>query len=126
MLNDLDEYRANLNPKGDEEVMAHEWQSHVFEPVILAIPKHLTGKLESAEVFHQVLEHRWFMCENEDRDVPLQESVQHYVDTVLVNRRDEEALLQPITETFTLPNPVPTGTIVVDDDDENGNWMDKV
>ena len=127
LLNDIDEYRAENNPKGDEEVMAHEWQSHVFEPVILAIPKHLTGKLETAEIFHQVLEHRWYMCENLKRSVNMQEAVSDYVVNVLSNRRDEEALLQPATEAITLPNPVPTGTIVVaDDDEEEGNWMDKV
>ncbi|MFM6980493.1 MAG: DUF4032 domain-containing protein [Micrococcales bacterium] len=128
LLNDLDEYRMERNPKGDEEVMAHEWQSHVFEPVILAIPKHLTTKLEPAEVFHQVLEHRWYMCEQTSSDVPLAEAVQDYVVKVLSNRRDEEALLQPITEAITLPNPVPTGTIVVidDEDEDDGDWMSKV
>jgi hypothetical protein len=126
LLNDLDQYSIEHARKGvDEESMAHQWLSHVFEPVVLAIPKELAGKLEPAEIFHQVLEHRWYLSENEDRDIPLLEAVQSYVSNVLVHRRDEEALLSPITEAITLPAPVPSGTIVaIEDEDED--WRDKV
>ena len=127
LLNDLDAYRANNQRHGaDEEVMAHEWLSHSFEPVVLAIPREYSGKLEPAEIYHQVLEHRWYRCENEGRDVPLEEAVQSYVETVLAHRRDEAALLTPATEAITLPNPVPTGTIVVAEDDDEIDWRDLV
>ena len=127
LLNDLDAYRANNQRHGaDEEVMAHEWLSHAFEPVVLAIPREYAGKLEPAEIYHQVLEHRWYRCENEGRDVSLEEAVQSYVETVLAHRRDEAALLTPTTGAITLPNPVPTGTIVVAEDDEELDWRDLV
>jgi hypothetical protein len=88
-LNDLDQYKVEHKRLGiDEEVLAHEWLSHSFEPVILAIPKELTGKLEQAEIYHQVLEHRWYMSEERDRDVPMAEAVQHYVTNVLSKHRD--------------------------------------
>jgi hypothetical protein len=45
---------------------------------------------------------------------------------VLVNRRDEEAYLNPPTETITLPNAVPSGTIVVAEDDDEIDWRDLV
>ena len=126
LLNDLDQYRS-LQEKGglDEEYLAHEWLSHVFEPVVMAIPRELAGKLEPAEIFHQVLEHRWYMSEDQNRDVPLSEAVQAYVSDVLVHRRDEEALISTTTELITMPDPVPTGTIVVIDD-EDEDWRDKV
>ena len=127
LLNDLDQYRSEHKRLGaDEEVLAHEWLSHAFEPVILAIPKHLTGKLEPAEVYHQVLEHRWYMSERAGHDVAVQIAVQDYVTNVLSQRRDEEALLMPnTTANITLPNPVPTGTITVIDDDDV-DWRDLV
>lgn len=127
LLNDLDQYKAEHKRIGvDEEVLAHEWLSHSFEPVILAIPKELTGKLEPAEIYHQVLEHRWYMSEERDRDVPMAEAVQHYVTNVLSNHRDEEALIMPnTTGSINLPDPVPTGTITVIDDDEI-DWRDLV
>jgi hypothetical protein len=104
LLNDLDSYRVTFNKKGvDEEMVAHEWLAQVFEPVIRAIPKDLRGKLEPAEVFHQLLEHRWYMSQNEGRDVPLAEALNSYVDTVLRHRRDEATVIDPPTESITLP-----------------------
>ncbi|MEY4742964.1 MAG: hypothetical protein RIR34_303 [Actinomycetota bacterium] len=127
LLNDLDQYRVEHERLGaDEEVLAHEWLSHAFEPVILAIPKEMTGKLEPAEIYHQVLEHRWYMSEKANHDVPVQEAVQDYVMNVLSKRPDEEALIMPdTTDSYTLPTPVPTGTITVIDDDDI-DWRDLV
>ena len=76
LLNDLDSYRVAFGKeKLDEEVVAHEWTARVFEPVIAAIPRELRGKLEPAEIFHQLLDHRWYLSQNESRDVPLAEAV---------------------------------------------------
>jgi len=127
LLNDLDQYRVDHpRPGADEEVLAHEWLSRRFEPVVTAIPKHLSGRLEQAEIYHQFLEHRWYMMENQSREVPIPEAVQSYIDNVLVNRRDEEAYLNPPTDTITLPNAVPSGTIVVAEDDDEVDWRDLV
>jgi hypothetical protein len=126
LLNDIDEYRlSHARPGADEEVMAHEWLSEIYEPVITSIPSHLTGKLEPAEIFHEVLEHRWYMSERMGKDVPMLDAVRSYVNDVLSARRDEEALIGPTTELIALNEPVPSGTIVVDDDEE-GDWRDKV
>jgi hypothetical protein len=127
LLNDLDQYRLeNPRPGADEEVLAHEWLSRAFEPVVTAIPKHLLGRLEPAEIYHQVLEHRWYLIENQKRDVPTAEAVQSYIENVLVNRRDEEAYLSPMTEAIDLPTAVPSGTIVVAEDDDEIDWRDLV
>ncbi len=98
LLNDLDSFRARLGrPAADEEVVAHEWLTTVFEPVIRAIPRELRGKLEPAEIFHQLLDHRWYRSENEDRDVPLSEAITSYIDAVLRHRRDEDIVVGPTT-----------------------------
>lgn len=125
LLNDLDAFRSSNGTSSDEEVMAHRWLSEVFEPVVKAIPREYAGKLEPAEVFHQVLEHRWFMAQNQKRAIPMQEAVNSYVENVLSHRRDEEALIAPLTESITLPTAVPSGNIDVDEDEE-GDWRDKV
>jgi hypothetical protein len=52
--------------------------------------------------------------------------VQSFIDNVLVNRRDEEAYLSPPTEAITMPNAVPSGTIVVSEDDDEIDWRDLV
>lgn len=117
LLNDLDSYTATFDKDDlDEEVAAHEWLARVFEPVIRAIPKDLRGKLEPAEMFHQLLEHRWYLSQNEDRDVPLAEAVTSYVDNVLRHRRDEATVIDQPTESITLP------IALVDEAD----WRDRV
>lgn len=128
LLNDIDEYKLNHGrPGADEEVLAHLWLSEVFEPVVRAVPQEYTGKLEPAEIFHEVLEHRWYMSEKQGRDVELIAAVRAYVSDILANRRDEEALISGITtESIVLPDPVPTGLIDVDDDEELGDWRDRV
>jgi len=109
--------------------MAHQWLSRIYEPVVNAIPSELTGKLEPAEIFHEVLEHRWYISENKGSDVSLTEAVRSYITEVLVGRRDEAAYLDTtaITESINLAEPVPTGVIdLADDDEEDGDWRDRV
>ena len=127
LLNDIDEYRlANQRPGIDEEVLAHQWLSEVYEPVVGAIPAEFTGRLEPAEIFHEVLEHRWYMSEKKGSDVPLIDAVRSYVAEILSKRRDEEALIATTTESITLAEAVPSGLIVVEDDDESSDWRDRV
>ncbi|MFE4467337.1 DUF4032 domain-containing protein [Leifsonia sp. NPDC056824] len=125
LLNDLDSYSATLGKRGlDEEAMAHEWLMRVFEPVIRAIPTDLKGKLEPAEVFHQLLEHRWFMSQAEGRDVPLAEALTSYINDILRHRRDEATVVAPITETLSIP--VIGGPTASDTDDDEDDWRSKV
>ncbi|PPF88550.1 DUF4032 domain-containing protein [Subtercola sp. Z020] len=104
LLNDLDSYTLKFGRRDyDEEMLAHEWLAKVFEPVVRAIPKDLKGKLEPAEVFHQLLEHRWFMSQQESRDVPLAEALNSYINDILRHRRDEATVVGPPTGMITLP-----------------------
>ena len=126
LLNDLDEFRARISRLGDdEEMVAHEWLTRVFEPVVKAIPFEFRAKLEPAEVFHQVLEHRWYMSQARGKAVPLAEVLSSYIDDVLSHRRDEATLMGPVTETMALP--VITADIPVQDDEADSvDWRDLV
>jgi hypothetical protein len=66
------------------------------------------------------------MAQNQSRDVSLTEAVASYIENVLVHRRDEEAYLAPTTEAISLPIGVPSGTIVVAEDDDEADWRDLV
>lgn len=104
LLNDLDAYAvSHTAAESNEEIVAHEWLITVFEPVIRSIPRDLMGKLDPAEVFHQMLEHRWFLAQSERRDVALSEAVGSYIDSVLQHRRDEATVIDPPTGAFTMP-----------------------
>ena len=94
LLNDLDAYRTGTGQRQlPEEIVAHRWLAEVFTPVVAAVPKELRGKLEPAELFHEVLEHRWFLSERSRRDVGLDAALRSYLDDVLVTKPDEQAVL---------------------------------
>lgn len=94
MLNDLETYKMLTDRKNDpEEMVAHAWLTEVFEPTVEAVPKKLRRKLEPAQIFHEVLEHRWYISQQNGRDVPMNEAVASYVATVLPKHRDEKTVL---------------------------------
>jgi hypothetical protein len=87
ILNDLTQFRAQLKQSSGgavpEAIVAYRWLSEVFEPTIKSVPADLRGRLESAELYHELLEHRWFMSEAAQRDVGTAEAVRSFVETVL-------------------------------------------
>ena len=94
MLNDLEAYRSLWNRKDEPlEIAAHAWLADVFEPTIAAVPAEMRSKLEPAEIFHEVLEHRWYMSEAAGYDVSMQDAVADYVANVLANRPDEHSVI---------------------------------
>ncbi len=94
LLNDLDAYRASQDRQNDDEaIVAHDWLSRVYQPVTRTVPYDLTRKLEPAEVFHEVLEHRWYMSETAGHDIPIEKVIADYVRRVLPGKPDEAAVL---------------------------------
>ncbi len=94
LLNDLDSYRAQTQRQGDdEEILAHEWLTQIYEPITRRVPRELAAKLEPAELFHEVLEHRWYMAEKAMRDIPIDVAIDDYVASVLPSKPDEIAVL---------------------------------
>ena len=87
LLNDLARYRTELEASAggpvSDALAARRWLSDVFEPTVAAVPETLRGRLEPAELFHQVLDHRWYLSEAAGHDVGLSEAVKSFVDTVL-------------------------------------------
>ena len=88
LLNDLYQYRAYLEQEDEgrqlpESVAAYRWLVDVFEPAVAGVPAELCGKLEPAEIFHEILEHRWFLSEAEGHDVGLERATKSYVENVL-------------------------------------------
>ena len=112
LLNDLDAYRASQDRQNDgEELIAHDWLSRIYEPITRTVPRDLTRKLEPAEVFHEVLEHRWYMSERAGHDTPIEDAIADYVLHVLPGKPDEAAVLgvdtveMPVVAMFPEPKP---------------------
>ena len=102
LLNDLDSYRAATDRQGDdEEIVAHDWLTRIFEPITSRVPRDLAGKLEPAELFHEVLEHRWYLAEKAQHDIRIEDAIVDYVDSVLPTKPDERAVVG--TDTTDIP-----------------------
>lgn len=104
MLNDIEQYRSTRGMQNDDlSLVAHDWMTHVFEPTVNAVPRDMRGKLEPAEIFHQFLDHRWYLSEHAGYDVPQQQAISSYVENVLRSRRDEKSFLMQPGDTEEIP-----------------------
>jgi hypothetical protein len=87
LLNDMAGFRGYLEQKlgrpVSEVVAANRWLEEVYDPVIAAMPEDLRGRLPPAEIFHEVLEHRWYMSEAAGRDVGTTAAARDYFEQVL-------------------------------------------
>lgn len=102
MLNDLDQFRAMTGRSEDPiEFVAHEWLATVYQPTIAAVPRELRGRLDAPQLFHEILEHKWYLSEHQKRDVPTIEAAHSYVETHLRALRDEKLFLATDTREIT-------------------------
>lgn len=84
---DMASFRGYLEQKErrpvPEAVAANRWLTEVYDPVIAAIPDELRGRLDPAEVFHEILEHRWFLSERAGHDVGTTAAAHSYFKSIL-------------------------------------------
>jgi len=121
LLNDLDTFRfASGQQQVAEPVVAHQWLTEVFEPVVAAIPANLRAKREPAQIFHELLDYRWYASEAAGHDIPQADAISGYIHDVLRALPDEamrEDTILPVVEGATLINPYDPSMGYADDDD---------
>jgi hypothetical protein len=89
LLASFDRYRARENTTGmTVNEMAKKWLTEVFEPIINRVPADMRGRVERAQMFHEILENRWYLSEKVGHDVGLEEATDNYCTEVLPLRRD--------------------------------------
>jgi tRNA A-37 threonylcarbamoyl transferase component Bud32 len=128
LLNDLDYYRARTDQQGaDEAIVAHEWLTEQFEPILQSVPMELRAKLEPAELYHEMLEHRWFMSEQAGAEISMAEAALSYVNTVLRGLPDEEIAVSAMESMGPVANPFDPSQGFADDDSEKpyDPWEDE-
>jgi hypothetical protein len=84
-------------------VAAIRWLAEVYEPVVESIPEHLRSRLDDAEIFHEILEHRWFLSEAAGRDVGTTAAAADYIANVLPDVPDD--LVMPALPLPPVPPP---------------------
>jgi hypothetical protein len=97
LLNDLARFRAELEAAEGrslpDSVVGHRWRAEVFEPAVAAIPANLHAKREPAELFHELLDHRWYRSEAAGHDVGMADAVASFSAQVLPEVPDERATI---------------------------------
>jgi hypothetical protein len=89
LLASFDRYNARENKLGlSINEMAKKWIAEVFEPVISRVPDDMRGRVERAQMFHEILENRWYLSEKAGYDVGLEEATDNYCAEILPMRRD--------------------------------------
>ena len=113
LLNDLASFRAWLERTSGrpvpEVVAANRWLQEVYEPVVDNIPPQLRGRLDPVEVFHEVLEHRWFLSERAAGDVGTENAAGSYFVDVLPRVPDALTPGSPGAPAGPLPADGPAG-----------------
>jgi hypothetical protein len=90
LLNDLAAFTAHYDLGGeDRSLVANRWLTEIYEPIIAMVPTEARGKLEPAEIFHEILVHRWLLSEKAGQEVGIFETARDYIDHVLTRRPDE-------------------------------------
>jgi hypothetical protein len=89
LLASFDRYRARENkPDVSIQDMAKQWLTEVFETVISRVPADMRGRVERAQMFHEILENRWYLSEKARYDVGLEVAADNYCTEILPLRRD--------------------------------------
>jgi hypothetical protein len=92
ILASFDRFRSReISRTPDKNEAAQRWLDEVFYKVVKSVPSQLEGRVEDAQLFHEVLEHRWYLGEKAGADVGLENATQDYVDSVLPFRLDSGA-----------------------------------
>jgi hypothetical protein len=79
LLNDLDAYAAANELQNEEPALvAHRWLTEVFEPVTRMAPPDRRSPVDAAEIFHEILEHRWYLSEQAGEEVDTFEAARDY------------------------------------------------
>jgi hypothetical protein len=89
ILASFDRYRAReSNLSTNVNKVAFKWLTEIFNPIVNSVPVEHLGRVEPAQLFHEVLEHRWYLSEAAGHDVGLDLACKTYISEVLPYRRD--------------------------------------
>jgi hypothetical protein len=98
MMNEIQELKATLSLQNDRStplgVAAHHWMEYIYTPTLKTLQplieqsKSKDHDLSSAELYCQLLEHKWYLSEQAQRDVGHQASAEDYLKKFLKKSGD--------------------------------------
>jgi hypothetical protein len=97
LLNDIAAFGAYLTRVEGrpvpQAVVAARWIAEVYEPIVERIPAELRDRREPAELFHELLEHRYYLAEAAGHEVDNETALRSYLESVLPFRPKERVIL---------------------------------
>jgi hypothetical protein len=89
LLASFDRYRSRMEePRPPVNQSALKWLNEIFRPTLAQVPQELVGRVEPAQMFHEILEHRWNLSESAGGDVGLDNATKSYISEILPFRSD--------------------------------------
>jgi hypothetical protein len=76
------------------------------------VPAEARGKLEPAEIFHEILVHRWYLSEQAGHEVGILETARDYIDRVLATKPDELVAADEAESEPVLPEDDPDAAVL--------------
>src|SRR6478672_1338535 len=90
MLNDIAAFTAACDlGREDRSLVANRWLTTIYEPAMAMVPPEARGKLEPAELYHELLVHRWYLSERAGHEVSILDTARDYIVNVLPKKPDE-------------------------------------
>jgi Domain of unknown function (DUF4032)/Lipopolysaccharide kinase (Kdo/WaaP) family len=90
LLNDIAAFTAYFDlGREDRTLVANRWLTQIYEPIMEMVPPEARGKLEPAEIFHEILVHRWYLSERAGQEVGIFDTARDYIENVLTKKPDE-------------------------------------
>ena len=86
MMNEIQEMRAALSQANQRStplnVAAYHWLVNIYQPVIQRLQPLMKKDMSLAELYFQVLEHKWFLSEKARHDVGHTVAVEDYIQNI--------------------------------------------
>lgn len=90
LLNDIAAFTAAHGLSHEpRHIVAGRWVAEIFERIVSMVPPELRGRLPPAELFHEILIHRWHLSERAGHEVDTFDAARDFIDHHLADRHEE-------------------------------------
>jgi hypothetical protein len=90
MLNDIASFATHFGlGREDRSLVANRWLTQIYDPIMAIVPPEARGKLEPAEIFHEILVHRWYLSERAGHEIGILDTARDYIDNHLMAKPEE-------------------------------------
>ena len=105
LLASFDRFRGReAKPKPPVHDSARRWLRDVYHHVMNQVPEELRGRMEQTQMFHEILEHRWYIGEKAGHDLGLDFATEDYIKNILPRRQYSGVTVPGIHEPQALQN----------------------